>query len=45
MNFNNHIKEYFSGIKDLSEIINKKDIEKLVKALAQIKKKMVEFFF
>lgn len=45
MNFHNHIHKYFRGIKDLTEIIDKKNIEKLVKELVKIKKKRGRIFF
>jgi len=45
MNFNNHIQKYFKGIQDLAKIVNKKNIEKLVKELVKIKKMNGRIFF
>ena len=45
MSFNNHIQKYFKGIQDLAKIVNKKNIEKLVKELVKIKKRNGRIFF
>lgn len=45
MNINKHIENYFNGISDISESINKEDIEYLAKALSKIKKKGGRIFF
>ena len=39
MKSNNHVRIYFDGIKDISEKLNKKDINDLVKEISNIKKK------
>ena len=44
-NSNNHIEEYFNGIKKLSDIIEKKDVENLAKAVAKVKKRNGRIFF
>ena len=45
MKINKHIENYFNGISDISESINKEDIEYLAKALSKIKKKGGRIFF
>ena len=45
MNSNNHIEEYFNGIKKISDIIEKKDVENLAKAVAKVKKRNGRIFF
>lgn len=42
---NKHTIEYFRGIKDLSQIIEKNKIEKLAKEIAKVKKNNGRFFF
>ncbi len=45
MKSNNHVRIYFDGIKDISEKLNKKDINDLVKEISNIKKKGGRIFF
>ena len=45
MNSTNHIKEYFNGVKEISELLSKKDIERLVKSIIKIKKRNGRIFF
>ena len=45
MNYNNHINEYFNGIKNLSNILKKNNIEKLAKAISKVKKRNGRIFF
>ena len=45
MSLHDHIHKYFKGIKDLSEIIDKKNIQKLVEELVKIKIKKGRIFF
>ena len=45
MDYNNHINEYFNGIKNLSNILKKNNIEKLAKAISKVKKRNGRIFF
>ena len=45
MNSIKHVKKYFDGIKNLSNILEKQDIEDLVKEIFKIKKKNGRIFF
>ena len=45
MKSNNHVRIYFDGIKDISERLNKKDINDLVKEISNIKKRGGRIFF
>ena len=45
MKSNNHVRIYFDGIKDISEKLNKKDINDLVKEISNIKKRGGRIFF
>ena len=45
MNSSKHVKKYFDGIKNISNILAKQDIEDLVKEIFKIKKKNGRIFF
>jgi D-sedoheptulose 7-phosphate isomerase len=45
MNSSKHVKKYFDGIKNISNILEKQDIEDLVKEIFKIKKKGGRIFF
>lgn len=45
MNSSKHVKKYFDGIKNISNILEKQDIEDLVKEIFKIKKKNGRIFF
>ena len=45
MNPNKHVKKYFEGIKSISDLLIKQDIEDLAKEILKIKKKEGRIFF
>ena len=45
MKSSNHVKRYFKGIKNISDLLIKQDIEDLAKEILKIKKKKGRIFF
>ena len=45
MKSSNHVKRYFKGIKNISDLLIKQDIEDLAKEILKIKKKGKNIFF